>query len=108
SAGRWGIWSRFGAGVNCGGVGMTVVPRSLDEPEQQEQLAALRARFGTPTIERGGEGAVRQLLGPLRRGGSRGRLIDQHSGKMEGIWVPFLGRPAFTPVGAAKIALKQK
>jgi Kdo2-lipid IVA lauroyltransferase/acyltransferase len=106
--GHCGNWELLGAAVNCRGVGMTVVARSLDEPEQQERLAALRARFGTPTIERGGEGAVRQLLGTLRRGGALGMLIDQDSGKMEGVWVPFFGRPAFTPVGAAKIALKQK
>jgi KDO2-lipid IV(A) lauroyltransferase len=106
--GHCGNWELLGAAVNCRGVEMTVVARSLDEPEQQKRLAGLRARFGTPTIERGGEGAVRQLLGTLRRGGALGMLIDQDSGKMEGIWVPFFGRPAFTPVGAAKIALKQK
>jgi Kdo2-lipid IVA lauroyltransferase/acyltransferase len=106
--GHCGNWELLGAAVNCRGVGMTVVARSLDEPEQQEMLAGLRARFGTPTIERGSEGAARQLLGTLRRGGALGMLIDQDSGKMEGVWVPFFGRPAFTPVGAAKIALKQK
>jgi KDO2-lipid IV(A) lauroyltransferase len=106
--GHCGNWELLGAAVNCRGVGMAVVARSLDEPGQQEMLAGLRARFGTPTIERGSEGAVRQLLGTLRRGGALGMLIDQDSGKMEGVWVPFFGRPAFTPVGAAKIALKQK
>jgi KDO2-lipid IV(A) lauroyltransferase len=106
--GHCGNWELLGAAVNCRGVGMTVVARSLDEPEQQELLAGLRARFGTPTIERGSEGAARQLLGTLRRGGALGMLIDQDSGKMEGVWVPFFGRLAFTPVGAAKIALKQK
>ncbi len=30
-------------------------------------------------------------------------LIDQDT-KVDGVWVPFFGRPAFTPVGAAKIA----
>ncbi len=34
-------------------------------------------------------------------------LIDQDT-QVEGVWVPFFGRPAFTPVGAAKISLKQK
>jgi KDO2-lipid IV(A) lauroyltransferase len=106
--GHCGNWELLGAAVNCRGVEMTVVARSLDEPEQQEMLAGLRARFGTPTIERGSEGAVRQLLGTLRRGGALGMLIDQDSGKMEGVWVPFFGRPAFTPIGAAKIALKQR
>jgi KDO2-lipid IV(A) lauroyltransferase len=106
--GHCGNWELLGAAVNCRGVEMTVVARSLDEPEQQERLAALRARFGTPTIERGEEGAVRQLLATLRRGGALGMLIDQDSGKMDGVWVPFFGRLAFTPVGAAKIALKQR
>ncbi len=106
--GHCGNWELLGAAVNCRGVGMAVVARQLDEPEQQEMLAGLRARFGTPTIERGEEGAVRQLLSTLRRGGALGMLIDQDSGKMDGVWVPFFGRPAYTPVGAAKIALKQR
>jgi KDO2-lipid IV(A) lauroyltransferase len=70
-------------------------------------LAGLRERFGTPTIARGTEGAARQLLITLRRGGALGMLIDQDT-KVDGVWVPFFGRPAFTPVGAAKIALRQK
>jgi KDO2-lipid IV(A) lauroyltransferase len=34
-------------------------------------------------------------------------LIDQDT-KVDGVWVPFFGRPAFTPVAAARLALKQK
>ena len=33
-------------------------------------------------------------------------LIDQDT-KVDGVWVPFFGRPAFTPVGAAEIALEE-
>jgi KDO2-lipid IV(A) lauroyltransferase len=106
--GHCGNWELLGAAVNCRGVGMVVVARSLDEAEQQKMLAGLRARFGTPTIERGSEGAARQLLTALRRGNALGMLIDQDSGKMDGVWVPFFGHPAFTPIGAAKIALKQR
>jgi len=106
--GHCGNWELLAAAINCRGGEMAVVARALDEPEQQEMLAGLRARFGTPTIERGEEGAVRQLLGTLRRGGALGMLIDQDSGKMDGVWVPFFGRLAYTPVGAAKIALKQR
>ena len=105
--GHCGNWELLGAAVNCRGVGMAVVARPLDEPRQQRMLAGLRERFGTPTIARGSEGAARQLLGTLRRGGALGMLIDQDT-KVEGVWVPFFGRPAFTPIGAAKIALKQK
>ena len=105
--GHCGNWELLAAAINCRGLRMAVVARALDEPEQQEMLAGLRARFGTPTIERGEAGAVRQLLGTLRGGGALGMLIDQDSGKIDGVWVPFFGRPAYTPVGAAKIALKQ-
>lgn len=104
--GHCGNWELLAAAINCRGLGMAVVARALPQPEIQELLVALRGRFGTRTIERGGEGATRQLLGTLRQGGALGMLIDQDT-KVDGVWVPFFGRPAFTPVGAAKIALKQ-
>ncbi|HEY0514252.1 MAG TPA: lysophospholipid acyltransferase family protein [Thermoanaerobaculia bacterium] len=105
--GHCGNWELLGAAVNCRGVGMAVVARPLDEPRQQRMLAGLRDRYGTPTIARGSEGAARQLLMTLRKGGALGLLIDQDT-KVDGVWVPFFGHPAFTPVGAAKIALKQR
>ncbi len=103
--GHCGNWELLAAVINCHGMGMAVVARPLDEPDQQRMLAGLRQRFGTSTIARGSEGAARQLLGTLRRGGALGMLIDQDT-KVDGVWVPFFGRPAFTPVGAAKIALR--
>jgi KDO2-lipid IV(A) lauroyltransferase len=104
--GHCGNWELLAATLNCRGLGMAVVARSLDEPRLQGMLAGLRRRFGTATIERGSEGAARQILGTLRRGGVLGMLIDQDT-KVDGVWVPFFGHPAFTPVGAAKIALRQ-
>jgi KDO2-lipid IV(A) lauroyltransferase len=104
--GHCGNWELLAAAINCRGLGMAVVARPLDEPAQQRMLAGLRQRFGTPTIARGGEGAARQLLVTLRRGGALGMLIDQDT-KVDGVWVPFFGRPAFTPVAAARIALRR-
>lgn len=106
--GHCGNWELLAALINCLGLGMAVVARPLDEPDLQEMLAGLRRRFGTETIARGSEGAARQLLNTLRQGGALGMLIDQDTKKVEGVWVPFFGRPAFTPVGAAKIALRQE
>jgi len=105
--GHCGNWELLAAPINCRGLGMAVVARPLDEPELQALLAGLRSRFGTTTIERGSEGAARAILGRLRRGGVLGMLIDQDT-KVDGVWVPFFGRPAFTPVGPAKIALRQR
>ena len=85
---------------------MAVVARALEESGLNELLVAFRRRFGTETLERGAPGAARRLLRVLRAGGALGMLIDQDT-RVEGVWVPFFGRPAFTPVGAAKIALRQ-
>ena len=85
--GHCGNWELLAAAINCRGLGMSVVARPLDEPNQQRMLAGLRERFGTPTI-------------------ALGMLIDQDT-KVDGVWAPFFGRLAFTPVAAAKIALRQ-
>lgn len=102
-----GNWELLGAALNCRGLRMAAIARPLDEPVQQRMLAGLRARFGTPTIARGSAGAARQLLITLRQGGALGILIDQDT-KVDGVWVPFFSRLAFTPVAAAKIALRQR
>ncbi len=81
--------------------------RPLDDAGLQQLLVDLRNHLGTTTIARGTRGAARQLLEVLRGGGALAMLIDQDT-KVDGVWVPFLGRPAFTPVGAAEIALRQK
>ncbi len=103
--GHCGNWELLAALINVRGLGMKVVAREIESPHLNRLLLALRARFGTGTIERGGAGAARQLLSTLRGGGALGMLIDQDT-PVDGVWVPFFGRPSFTPVGAARIAAK--
>jgi KDO2-lipid IV(A) lauroyltransferase len=103
--GHCGNWELLAALINCRGLAMEVVGRRMEEPELQELLLGLRGRYGTETIERGEQGAARRLLGVFRTGGALGMLIDQDI-RGDGVWVPFFGRDAHTPVGAAKIALK--
>jgi KDO2-lipid IV(A) lauroyltransferase len=101
--GHCGNWELLAAALNVHGLGMAVVARELEDPGLQTALLGLRARFGTRTIVRGTPGAARELLRTLRSGGALGMLIDQDT-KVESVWVPFFGRPAWTPVGAAEIA----
>ncbi len=103
--GHCGNWELLAAALNGRGLGMAVVARELDEPGFQESLLALRTRFGTRTIVRGTPGSARDLLRTLRAGGALGMLIDQDT-PIEGVWVNFFGRPAWTPSGAAEIALR--
>lgn len=104
-----GNWELLGPVVHARGVQLWAVVRALDEEDLHEMLTRLRRHFGSETIERGAPGAARRLLKALRgRDGDRAllMLIDQDT-QVEGVWVPFFGRPAFTPVGAARIALRQ-
>ncbi|MFP3939941.1 MAG: lysophospholipid acyltransferase family protein [Thermoanaerobaculia bacterium] len=103
--GHCGNWELLAARINCSGLGMTVVVRALDEPPLQRLVESFRARFGTRAVERGEAGAARLLLRSLR-GGALGMLIDQDT-RVDGVWVPFFGRPAYTPVGAARLALRR-
>jgi KDO2-lipid IV(A) lauroyltransferase len=104
-SGHCGNWELLAAALNVHGLEMSVVAREIDEPGLQTMLLDLRSRFGTRTIVRGTPGAARALLGTLRGGGALGMLIDQDT-KVDGVFVEFFGRPAWTPVGAAELALR--
>lgn len=103
--GHCGNWELLAALINCRGLAMEVVGRRLEEPGLQELLVGVRRRFGTETIERGEAGSARRLLATVRAGGALGVLIDQDI-RAESVFVPFFGRPAHTPVGPAKLALR--
>jgi KDO2-lipid IV(A) lauroyltransferase len=105
--GHCGNWELIGTALHEGGVPPAAVARPLEDAGLQQLLVDLRSHLGTTTIARGTRGAPRQLLEVLRGGGALAMLIDQDT-KVDGVWVPFFGRPAFTPVGAAEIALRQK
>lgn len=102
-----GNWELLAGALNCRGLGMAVVARALQDGVLDSMLLGFRARYGTETIQRGTQGAPRRLLAVLRGGGALGILIDQDI-RDDGVWVPFFGRLAHTPVGAAEIALRQK
>ncbi|HEX5757935.1 MAG TPA: lysophospholipid acyltransferase family protein [Thermoanaerobaculia bacterium] len=101
-----GNWELVGGAFTLRGVPLAAVAREHPDPRLQEMVLAVRGALGPTTIARGGRAAGRQLLEVLRRGGVLAMLIDQDT-RVEGVWVPFFGRPAYTPVGAARIALRQ-
>lgn len=104
--GHCGNWELLAAVINCRGLGMSVIARRADDPELEEPILRLRSHFGTRTIHRGEPGAARHLLEALRQDRALGMLIDQDTA-VKGTWVPFFGRPAYTPVGAAELAAKR-
>lgn len=105
--GHCGNWELLACLLNTLDLNMKVLGREMESSHLNELLVEIRARYGTETIGRGGSGAARQLLGSLRGGGVVGMLIDQDI-DVEGVWVPFFGKPAYTPVAAARMALRMK
>jgi KDO2-lipid IV(A) lauroyltransferase len=101
-----GNWELIAGAFTLSGLPLAAAARELEDPALQELLLAVRGAMGATTIARGGRAAGRQLLEVLRKGGALAILIDQDT-RVEGVWVPFFGRPAYTPVGAARIALRQ-
>lgn len=100
--GSWELlaWSLARAGYPI----HTVAAPSYD-PRFTRLVRRLRRERGVRSIFRSGPGAAARMIRVLRRGQILGTLIDQ-STRVPSIDVPFFGRPAPTPVGAASLALR--
>jgi len=85
-----------------GPVGMVV--RALDNPALNDRLAAFRGQGGNTLIYK--EKALARALRRLREGGGVAVLMDQNVTAGDGIFIPFLGRPAATTTVAAALAVK--
>ncbi|HEX6738924.1 MAG TPA: hypothetical protein VF310_11660, partial [Vicinamibacteria bacterium] len=83
---------------------MGVVARSLDNPELDRRLCALRSASGNVVIEK--RRALQHVLRLFRDGMSVAFLIDQNVQEKDGIFVDFFGRPAATTTVAAALAVK--
>lgn len=104
-----GPWERVAASLVAPGPGrpvpLTVVAREPYDPRLARIYDRLRAGRGVRTVYRGASGAGVALLRVLRRGGVLGVPMDLAS-RVPSVDVPFLGSPAPTPVGPAKLALR--
>ena len=102
--GHCGNWEWMNLALGAAGVPLSVAARQVDDPRIDAVVARLRGRFGGRNEVRG-EVAGRRLVAALRRGRVAGLLIDQDI-DAAGAFVRFFGRPAWTPTGAAALALR--
>jgi len=68
-------------------------------------IVRLRASRGVRTILRSRAGAAKELIRVFRENRILGILIDQDT-DVDGAFVDFMGRPAWTPTAAAQMAIK--
>jgi len=100
-----GNWELLNARLGAAGLPMSIVVRDLYDPRIDRIATSLRTRFGSQVITRG-RGAGKRLSHALHTNRVCGLLIDQDIRDIPGVFVPFFGRPAWTPMGAAALALK--
>ncbi|AKV02090.1 Lipid A biosynthesis lauroyl acyltransferase [Labilithrix luteola] len=100
-----GPWERVAATLVAEGFPLTVIAREAYDPRLTPIYDRLRGGRGVRTIYRGAPGAAASLLRTVRRGEVLGVPMDLAS-RVPSIDVPFLGLPARTPVGPARIALR--
>jgi len=103
--GHCGNWELLNARIGVAGVPMAIAVREVFDPRLDRMAHTLRARFGATVIPRG-RLAGRLLVKALITGRTLGLLIDQDIRDIPGCFVPFFGRLAWTPSGAASLALK--
>lgn len=102
-----GNWELHAASLPTAGIPLLTVARQLDDPRLDRLVTKMRSRFGTEIVPRG-PAAGKQLIRMLARNGSTGLLIDQDIPSVPGVFVPFFGRPAWTPSGAAMLAIRRR
>lgn len=97
----------YGVGMGAEGLPVSVLQRERNEADINRYISDLRASAGVHTIDRGSAGAAREMIQSMRRGGILAFLIDQNL-RTESAKVPFFGKPALTPIGPAKLAIRTK
>lgn len=100
-----GPWERVAATIAATKTPFTVVAREPYDPRLGQLYDRLRAARGLRAIYRGAPGSGASLLRVLRRGEVLGIPMDLRS-RVPSVDAPFLGIPARTPVGPARLALR--
>ncbi len=104
--GHCGNWEWMNLALGAADIPMSVAAREVYDARLDTLTHRLRGRFGGETVVRGST-AGRRLASALRKRRVVGLLIDQDI-DTPGCFVDFFGRPAWTPTGAAVLALRAR
>jgi KDO2-lipid IV(A) lauroyltransferase len=100
---HFGNWELLGASLALMGYDVGFIVRSVRSPRLEALVSKNRESMGIECIPRGT--SIKKALWCLKRNGVLGILSDIDT-RVDGVFVDFFGRPAFTPRGPASIALR--
>lgn len=104
AAGHFGNWELLGSYLAARGVAVDAIVRSMANPDFDRYLNATREEIGMTVVY--DRDAVRRTPRSLREGRVVAFVADQGVLGLASTFVPFFGRPAKTPRGAAVFALR--
>jgi KDO2-lipid IV(A) lauroyltransferase len=82
-----------------------VIARTGNDPGMTALVGRMRAEGAIETLWREDPATARAMIRTFKQGRPLGILIDQDT-RVQSVFVPFFGRPAATPRGAADLALR--
>jgi KDO2-lipid IV(A) lauroyltransferase len=105
-AGHVGNWELMAQRVPMlGGWPAKTIARATPDARLNALIERIRAAGGVATLWREDPATARAMIRCFRRNEILGILIDQDT-QVQGVFVPFFGRPAHTPRAAADLALR--
>ncbi len=103
--GHIGNWELLSHAYARAGLPMNAIAKPLYDPRLTALVDTMRRQFGSRILWRGETSVGKDMLRVFKRGEILGLLIDQDT-KVQGTFVPFFGRLAYTPIAAAALALR--
>jgi KDO2-lipid IV(A) lauroyltransferase len=103
--GHVGSWELLARRIARAGVPNAVVAKASWDRKIDELAERFRAEGGVTTLWREDPDTGRAIIRTFRSGKALGLLIDQDT-SVQGVFVPFFGRLAFTPRAAADFAVR--
>jgi KDO2-lipid IV(A) lauroyltransferase len=103
--GHVGSWELLARRIARAGVPNAVIAKSSWDRKIDELAERFRAEGGVTTLWREDPDTGRAIIRTFRSGRALGLLIDQDT-SVQGVFVPFFGRLAFTPRAAADFAVR--
>jgi KDO2-lipid IV(A) lauroyltransferase len=100
-----GPWERVAGSLVKHGFSLTTVARESYDPRFMRIYERIRRGQGVKVVYRGASSSGRKMVRTLRQGGVLGLPMDLCS-RVPSIRAPFLGIPAMTPVGPARLAIR--
>ncbi len=98
-----GSWDLLAGVFGLKGFEGAVLARRIYYEPYNRWVVGLRERMNVRTIYR--DGASREILDLLAKNQIVGLLPDQDIESIRGVFVPFFGRPAYTPVAPVRLAI---